>query len=248
MPRELRSVKLAGADVPLMTTTLWDHRSRQHGKGRQGDDEYTGTTPAYITWNLLERYSRPKELVVDPMAGSGTTLDVARDKGRKGLGYDLQPQRDDIFKADARKLPLEDRKAHFVFLAPPCSDHVKYSGDDACLAELDAHKGPAYFKAMDQVLTECHRILKPGRYMALYISDSFKKGRGFVPLGFGVYDLMLQYFEPVDIMVVARHSRSLQKPQWHDAAVDGNYFLRGFHYLFLVRRPEKGRRRGKGRR
>ena len=41
-----------------------------------------------MIWNLLERYTREDDLVVDPFCGGGTTLDVARDMGRKALGYE----------------------------------------------------------------------------------------------------------------------------------------------------------------
>ena len=79
--------------LKLQTTTLWDYPSQNYGKGHQGDPNYPGATPAYIIWNLLNRYTRPKDLVVDPMCGSGTTLDVSRELKRRGLGYDLQPTR-----------------------------------------------------------------------------------------------------------------------------------------------------------
>ncbi len=61
-------------DLKIETTTLWDYRSQSYGSGTFGDNTYAGVTPAYIIWNLLMRYTRPKDLVVDPMAGSGTTL------------------------------------------------------------------------------------------------------------------------------------------------------------------------------
>src|SRR5215470_9578261 len=128
---------MAKAPLKLQTTTLWAYPSQQfderHERQHQG---YRGATPDYILWNLLVRYTRTKDLVVDPMCGSGTTLDVARDLDRRSLGYDLQPQRRDIYKADARKLPLEDQKADFVFLDPPYSTHLKYSGLPECLGEL----------------------------------------------------------------------------------------------------------------
>ena len=90
----------------LMTTTLWDFPSQQYGDESQGDQEYKGATPAYLIWNLLQRYTKPKDLVVDPMAGSGTTLDVARELGCRALGYDLNVTRKDVFRADARRLHL----------------------------------------------------------------------------------------------------------------------------------------------
>lgn len=221
----------------LMTTTLWDFPSQQYGNERQGDKNYQGATPAYILWNLLQRYTKPKDLVVDPMAGSGTTLDVARDLGRRALGYDLQPTRPDIFRSDARKLPLEDGKAAFVFVDPPYSTHIDYGDDPACIGKLHAG-GPEYYRAMEGVLSEIHRVLRPGHYMALYVSDSFEKGKPFMPLGFELFRRMCRLFEPVDIVAVVRRNKKLDLNHWHTAAAEGNFFLRGFNYLFILRKPE----------
>ena len=49
-----------------------------------------------MIWNLLERYTKKGDRVLDPMCGSGTTLDVCKDMGREGVGFDLQPQREEI--------------------------------------------------------------------------------------------------------------------------------------------------------
>ena len=87
-------------NVTLQPTTLWDYPSQHYGNEMQGDQNYKGATPSYIIWNLIQRYTKKRDLVIDPMAGSGTTLDVARDLGRKVLGYDLGPTRKDIFRAD----------------------------------------------------------------------------------------------------------------------------------------------------
>ena len=92
----------------IQPTTLWDYPSQDYGEGQQGRPGYKGATPSYIIWNLIQRYTKEKDLVVDPFAGSGTTLDVARDTGRRALGYDVHPYRKDIFRVDARKLPAED--------------------------------------------------------------------------------------------------------------------------------------------
>ena len=48
---------------------------------------------------------------------SGTTLDVARDLDRRALGYDLSPTRKDIFRVDARKLPLENDSISILTLS-----------------------------------------------------------------------------------------------------------------------------------
>ena len=238
MAKEQRYLMQDG--VPLMTTTLWDYSSRTYSGGPQGDDEYRGATPSYIIWNLLQRYTKPRWLVIDPMAGSGTTLDVARDLKRRALGYDLQPTRKDIFRADARKLPLENGKADFVFLDPPYSTHLRYSGKDECIGELDARNSGEYFQEMEKVFREVHRILRFDRYFALYVSDSARKGKNFVPIGFELFARLRRRFTPVDIVAIVRHNRSLKRNHWHTSAIEGNYFLRGFNYLFIVKK-ERGR-------
>ena len=228
----------------LMTTTLWEFPSQQYGDESQGSKDYVGATPAWIVWNLLQRYTKPKDLVVDPMAGSGTTLDVARELGRRALGYDVHPTRKDIFNCDARKLPLEDGKADFVFIDPPYSTHVDYGDDARDIGKLDALE-PAYYEAMEKVIGEINRVLRPGHYMALYVSDSFQKGKPFCPIGFELFQRLQVHFEPVDIIAVVRHNRKLELGNWRKAAEEGNFFLRGFNYLFILRKPEAGKGRGK---
>jgi len=223
----------------VLTTTLWDFPSQQYGDESQGNKDYAGATPAYIIWNLLQRYTKPGDLVVDPMAGSGTTLDVARELGRKALGYDVHPSRKDIFNVDARKLPLEDAEADFVFIDPPYSTHLDYGEDPRDIGKLKASSGH-YYADMEQVIAEISRILRPRAHMALYVSDSFEKGKGFYPIGFEIFARLRKYFKPVDIIAVIRRNRKLLRPQWHQAAVEGNYFMRGFNYLFIMHKPKKG--------
>ena len=40
--------------------------------------------------SLVEIFSQPGELVVDPFAGSGTFLKVANDLGRRGIGAEIK--------------------------------------------------------------------------------------------------------------------------------------------------------------
>lgn len=222
-------------DLTLQTTTLWDYPSQHYGKETQGDPSYVGATPSYVIWNLLERYTRKNDLVVDPMCGSGTTIDVCKDLDRRYLGYDIAPYREDILKADARRLPLEDATADFVFIDPPYSTHVDYSDDPDCIGKLSALDS-AYYEAMGEVIAECFRILKNRRYMGLYVCDSFKKGKPFMPIGFRLFSILERHFKPVDVISVVRRNRTLKRRHWHTEAIAGNYFLRGFNYLFIVKK------------
>jgi DNA modification methylase len=175
--------------------------------------------------------------VVDPFAGSGTTLDVARDLKRRALGYDVHPSRKDIFRVDARKLPPElSGKVDLVFMDPPYSTHLDYGDDPRDIGKLDVAKGRAYYDAMGQAFGEAHRILKPGGYVGLYVSDSFVKGEGFHPIGFELFALLQKRFEPIDIIAVVRHNKTLEMGNYRKAAEEGNFFLRGFNYLFVVRK------------
>ncbi|MCF7957815.1 MAG: DNA methylase [Phycisphaerae bacterium] len=228
--------------LQLQVTSLWEYPSQHYGDSLQGDPDYRGATPSYIIWNLLQRYTQKKDLVVDPMCGSGTTLDVARDLSRRALGYDLNPARKDIFNVDARKLPLEDGKADFVFIDPPYSTHIDYSDDPRCIGKLHA-SGTEYYASMREVIGEIDRILKPGKFMGLYVSDSHEKGKGFFPIGFDLFAILREFFEPVDIIAVVRHNKTLEMGNYRKAADEGNFFLRGFNYLFIMQKPEKKNQR-----
>ncbi len=232
----------------IFTTTLWEYPSQHYGEGMQGDKDYAGATPSWVIWQLLQRYTRENDLVVDPMCGSGTTIDVARDLKRRALGYDLSPSRPDIFRADARRLPLEDAKADFVFIDPPYSTHIDYSDDPRDIGKLDAageDGGKSYYEAMERVIAECWRVLKDRRYMGLYVSDSWRKRKGgepgsgagtFMPIGFELFSIMRRRFRPIDIIAVVRHNQKLSQGNWHKAAEEGNFFLRGFNYLFIMKK------------
>lgn len=236
------------------TTTLWEYPSQHyddsHGGREQGSKDYVGATPSWVIWQLLTRYTRENDVVVDPMCGSGTTLDVCRDLGRRAVGFDLNPQRPEIARADAREIPLDDESADFVFIDPPYSTHVDYSDDPDCIGKLDAGEpgehgqmGEAYYGAMEEVIAEIHRVLRPGRFMGLYVSDSWRKAKGkgqggvFMPIGFELFAILRDYLEPIDIVCVVRHNTKLQRGNWHKAAEEGNFFLRGFNYLLIARKP-----------
>ncbi|MDA0215344.1 MAG: DNA methyltransferase [Planctomycetota bacterium] len=238
----------------IQTTTLWEYPSQHYdaadGSRMQGDKNYVGATPSWVIWQLLKRYTREGDTILDPMCGSGTTLDVCADVGRKGLGFDLVPTRPDIAQADARKIPLADSSVDFAFIDPPYSTHVDYSDDPRCIGKLDASGddgGKEYYAAMDIVLKELHRTLKDRRYMALYVSDSWRKRRGekgsgngiFMPIGFELFARLRKRFQPVDVISVVRHNASLGKGNFNKAAEEGNFFLRGFNYLFIMKKVDE---------
>jgi len=225
----------------IQTTTLWEYPSQHYGTGVQGDPRFAGATPSYVIWNLVQRYTKPGDLVVDPMCGSGTTIDVCRETGRKARGFDLAPYRPDIEQADARRIPLPTGTAQLVFLDPPYGDHLHYSDDPRCIGKLSPYD-PRYYREMGKVLRECARILAPGGVLGLDVCDHFEKKKGFAPVGFQLFAQLASLLEIVDIVAVVRHNKTLEMGNYHRAAEEGNYFLRGFNYLFIARKPGAAKR------
>ena len=56
--------------------------------------------------NLIELFTDPGEVVIDPVAGSGTTLIAAHNLGRKAYGFGIKKN----FYKDALKLITDNKK------------------------------------------------------------------------------------------------------------------------------------------
>ncbi len=222
----------------ILPTTLWSFPSQHYGDRIQGDQNYVGATPSYIIWTLLSRYTHEQDVVLDPFCGSGTTLDVAADLDRQALGYDTAPYRKDIRAGDARKLPLGSQSVDFVFMDPPYGDHIDYSDNPACIGKLSAYSHE-YFDAMESVFRECKRLLRPGGHLAVYVCDFFNVRKGFVPVGFKLFQRLEKYFTSVDMISVVRHNKDLEKGNYRKSAVEQNFFLRGFNHLFIMKNSVK---------
>lgn len=77
----------APEDFKLETTTVWDFPKRGDWAVHSGD--YRGNWPPQLVRNLIERYTKPGDLVADAFVGGGTTLIEAWLLGRRSLGLDV---------------------------------------------------------------------------------------------------------------------------------------------------------------
>jgi DNA modification methylase len=140
-----------------------------------GSTSYFGVMPPQVVENLLWFYTEPGQTVVDPFAGSGTTIDVAKRMGRRVWASDRKPSTPTLpihehdittgWPADAPK------KADLVLLDPPYWQQAKgrYSDDQDDLGNMTLDEfGDAWAK----VLKDCAGHLADGGRVAYIISPT----------------------------------------------------------------------------
>jgi len=218
----------------LASTTLWDFPRQSYGKTPKGSNKYAGVTPAFVIYNMVWRYTDPGDTVLDPMAGSGTTIDVCNEEGRKVIAFDVSPTRPDIKRNDARRLPLGDNTIDMIFVDSPYGDNIDYNNQPDNIGNLSA-ESEEFYKALDKVIEECNRVLKPGKVIGWLIGDQWVKKK-FTPVGFRIYEQLSMRFETVDIISVVRRSQASNTGIWHNRALRFNFYLRGFKFLFIMRK------------
>lgn len=125
----------------------------------------------------------------------------------EGLTDDIALYRDDIIQNDARSIPLPNNSVDFVFIDSPYSDNVKYSDHPACLGRISCEK-EEFFDQLGKIAEEIHRILKPEKVMAWLIGDHWRSKSGFIPVGFKLLKRLLNYFDPVDLVCIARRHQT----------------------------------------
>jgi DNA modification methylase len=59
--------------------------------------------PLEIAQRLIRMYSFVGDMVLDPFAGSGTTMVAAMKSGRNSIGYEIDPSYVDLIKARLQK-------------------------------------------------------------------------------------------------------------------------------------------------
>ncbi len=197
-------------DFSLETTTVWSFPTRGRWATHRGD--YRGNWPPQLVRNLLIRYSRLGEWVLDQMCGGGTTLIECKLLGRNAIGVDINyealmltldrlnfaysPQGGEepeirVYQGDARNLDLiEDECIDLIATHPPYIDIIPYSkggsrGDLSKASNLEE-----YLEAMRRIAAESYRVLKPGRFCAILIGDT-RRHRHYVPIAFRVMQQFL---------------------------------------------------------
>lgn len=222
----------------LEATTLWDYPRQSYGRTPKGSNKYAGVTPAFAIYNMIKRYTEPGDLVLDPMAGSGTTLDVCNEEGRRCKAFDISPVRPEIVQNDARRIPLPDESVDMVFIDSPYGDNIDYNDQPGNIGKISA-EADEFYDELEKVMAECHRVMKPGKAIGWVIGDQWVHKK-FTPVGFRVYERLCRHFETADIICLARRGQTSNTGMWHNRALRFNFYLRGFKYIFIMRKSGNG--------
>jgi ParB family transcriptional regulator, chromosome partitioning protein len=144
---------------------------------------HPGSIPPAIVAHTLHYYTAPGALVVDPMAGGGTTLDVCTSMGRRCLAYDIDPVRLDVQKYDVNDgFTLEAKGCDLIFCDPPY--HTMLARRYAC-AGVDTAPLTAWIEFLGRLARNAFTTLRPGGYIALLLASQTEKD---LPAGHGYLD------------------------------------------------------------
>lgn len=153
---------------------------------------HPGNIPAGILFNVLYYWTEQGDLVIDPMAGGGVTIDVCKAMRRKCVAYDIDPKRQDIRKQNAEE-PWPDRDAALVFIDPPYFTMMKehYHPDGVSGAENIEE----FLTRMKRVFGNAVEALKPGGHIAVIVQNqtgrNVEMGKEYIDISFLFFSELL---------------------------------------------------------
>jgi len=138
-----------------------------------GDPDWEESTPAQVVEQIVSHWSGEGHVVLDPMAGSGTTADICRIMNRQAWCSDLSPRHEAVEVMDAASLEIKDDEVDLVFLHPPIplltqKDVEPDSERETNLSKLDR---PNYRVVFGSILSEIKRVLRLNGYFAVYVQE-----------------------------------------------------------------------------
>ncbi len=241
-------------DFELEMTTVWSFPKR--GDWATHYPKWRGNWSPYIPRNVILRYSQEGNLILDQFVGGGTTLVEAKLLNRDIIGVDVNeialercrekidfehPGADgkvSIHQADARNLYfISDGSIDLICTHPPYADMIKYSKDlDLDLPnDLSNFDVRGFLEEMKPVASECFRVLKKGKFCAILMGDTRKKGH-IVPMSFDVMKVFeAAGFKTKEVIIKEQHN-CRATGYWKTASIKHNFLLIAHEYLFVFKK------------
>jgi len=245
-------------------TTVWSFKQR--GSWATHSGEYRGNWSPYIPRNVILKYSKPGELVLDYFCGAGTTAVEAKLLGRKCIALDINDKAIELAK---RNVDFEvDPQQYFTFSEDKIPSKIYEPelmvGDARDLSFIEANsidlicahppyaniihyadskKGDLSFfflveflKEMAKVAKESFRVLKPGRQCAILIGDLRRK-KHVIPLGFKLIDVYLAAGFRLRELIIKRQHNCKTTGFWYEKSTKYNFLLLAHEYLPIFEKP-----------
>lgn len=264
IPKEKRIKNLEPKNFQEEKTTVWSFKSR--GSWATHSGEYRGNWSPYIPRNIILKYSKPGEIVLDYFCGAGTTAVESKLLGRKCIAIDINDKAIELakknldFDIDSQQLLLFNNDNNISTIYEP--ELIIGDARDLSFIENDsidlicAHPpyaniihytnskdGDLSFLDVDEFLNEMFvvakesfRVLKPGRKCAILIGDTRVK-KHIVPLGFKLIDVFLKAGFLLKELVIKRQHNCKTTGFWYENSIKYNFLLLAHEYLPIFEKP-----------
>lgn len=244
----------------IITDSLWVLDKRDSSGAHLG--WYWGNFIPQIPNQMMQRYTKKGDWVMDTFLGSGTTLIEAKRLGRNGIGIELNPDvahnaqkfiekeqnkynvNADVITGDSRTINIDQilekngiKKVQLLIMHPPYHDIIKFSNNDKDLS--NAQNTKEFLEMFGAVVDNAAPYLERGRYFALVIGDKYSQGE-WIPLGFYcMQEVMKRDFILKSIIVKnfedTRAKRN-QQELWRYRALVGGFYIFKHEYIMLFKK------------
>jgi DNA modification methylase len=235
--------------------TVWSFQDRGDWATHSGN--YPGNWSPYIPRNLIDKFTKPGDLVLDPMVGSGTTLVECKLTNRNCIGVDINlnalmvsfnrldfrynpldesysEPKIELYEGDARNLNLlNDNSVDLIATHPPYAGIISYSMASID-GDLSSLKIENYIGEMKKIAKEFFRVLKPGKYCAILIGDT-RKHRHYIPINVAILTVFLEAgFVLKEDIIKIQHNTKTTREKWKGSNYD--FYKIAHEHLYIFRK------------